>query len=155
MIPAAAIAAVPAAMQSAAAQTGQVQPQAMKAVPAQPAQIGAHAPVGPGIGGAVVALLLVLALIIGLSWLLKRMPGGGFRQAEGLRVVASIPLGARERAAVIEVGGQQLLLGIGAGGVRTLHVLAGPLPTPEPARVAVPTLPDFRQMLAQRLRKDS
>ena len=161
MIPAAAIAAVPAAMQAGAAQAAQAAqpkpqpPQAVVTVPAQPAQIGGHAPAGPGIGGAVAALLLVLALIVGLSWLLKRMPGSGFRQADGLRVVASIPLGARERAAVVQVGNEQLLLGIGAGGVRTLHVLAEPLPAAEPARVAVPALPDFRQMLAQRLRKDT
>lgn len=157
MIPTAAIAAVPAAMQAAGtAATAPAQPQAqvLQAVPARPATAGQHAPELPGMGSAVAALLLVLALIVGLSWLLKRMPGGGFRQAEGLRVVASIPLGARERAAVVQVGGEQLLLGIGAGGVRTLHVLAEPLPDAAASRPAGPTLPDFRQLLAQRLRKD-
>ena len=126
------------------------------ATPARPVAIGAHAPQAPGLGGAVVALLLVVGLILGLSWLLKRLPGSGFRQAEGLRVVASIPLGARERAAVVQVGGEQLLVGIGAGGVRTLHLL--PAPLPEAAPVQMPSLkqhPDFKQMLAQRTRKDS
>lgn len=124
--------------------------------PTTPMQIGAHAPQGPGLGGAFVALVLVLGLILGLAWLLKRLPGSGFRQADGLRVVASISLGAKERAAVVQVGGEQLLLGIGAGGVRTLHVL--PQPLPEAAPVQMPTLknlPDFKQLLAQRLRKDT
>lgn len=155
MIPASALAAMPAAMQAAAAQAAQAQPQALKpALPGATPATGRYAPEGPGIGGAVVALLLVLALIVGLAWLLKRMPGSGFRQAEGLRVVASIPLGARERAAVVQVGGEQLLLGIGAGGVRTLHRLAEPLPTADAGRGAAAGFPDFRQVLAQRLRRD-
>ena len=126
-------------------------------VPApNPLVIGAHAPQGPGLGGGLLALLLVLGLIVGLAWLLKRLPGGGFRQADGLRIVASIPLGTKERAAVVQVGGQQLLLGIGAGGVRTLHVLPQPLPDTPPAQLpTMKSLPDFKQMLAQRLRKDT
>jgi len=121
-----------------------------------PMPIGSHAPQAPGLGGAFVALVLVLGLILGLAWLLKRLPGSGLRQADGLRVVASIPLGGKERAAVLQVGGEQLLVGIGAGGVRTLHVL--PTPLAEAPPLAMPTLkslPDFRQLLAQRLRKDS
>lgn len=121
---------------------------------AAPVQVGAHAPTSPGLGGAVVALLLVLALIVGMAWLLKRLPGAGLRQADGLRVVTSMSLGARERVAVVQVGNEQLLLGIGASGVRTLHVLPEPLPVAAAASPLQPRLPDFRQLLAQRLGKD-
>ena len=141
-----------------ASATAPAQPVAMTAsvAPPRPVVIGAHAPQGPGLGGAFLALVLVLGLIVGLAWLLKRLPGGGFRQADGLRIVASIPLGAKERAAVIQVGGEQLLLGIGAGGVRTLHVLPQPLPEAPPAQMpTLKNLPDFKQLLAQRLRKDT
>lgn len=136
-LPAAALAA-PAAAPAAPA-TGQIQ--------AAPIQVGAHAPATPGLGGAAAALLLVLLLIVGLAWLLRRLPGSGFRQTDGLRVVASIPLGAKERAAVVQVGGEQLLLGIGPGGVRTLHRLREPLPAaPGPQQ----QLPDFRRLLTRR-----
>ncbi len=145
MIPVAASAAVPAAMQASAMAAN---------VTADAVQVGAHAPTTPGLGGAFVALLLVLGLILGMAWLLKRLPGAGLRQADGLRVVASIPLGARERAAVVQVGNEQLLLGIGAGGVRTLHRLPEPLPQAGTTSLQ-PRLPDFRQLLAQRLRKAS
>ena len=128
----------------------------MLAAGAAVAQAAAPAAAGPGLVGGVFALLLVLGLILGLGWLLKRLPGAGFRQAEGLRVVASITLGARERAVVVQVGDQQLLLGVAAGAVTTLHTLPQPLAeTPPPQLPNLKKLPDFAQMLAQRLRKDS
>ncbi|WP_310150265.1 flagellar biosynthetic protein FliO [Luteimonas sp. 3794] len=143
-------------MASTTAPARAVETTASVAPPAKPIVIGAHAPQGPGLGGAFLALVLVLGLIVGLGWLLKRLPGGGFRQADGLRIVASIPLGGKERAAVVQVGGEQLLLGIGAGGVRTLHVLPQPLPETSPAQMpTLKNLPDFKQLLAQRLRKDT
>jgi len=126
-------------------------PAAKAAVP-----VGQHAASGPGLFGAFVTLLLVLGLIIGLGWLLKRMPGGAFRPAEGLKVVASINVGAKERVVVVDVNGQQLLLGITAGGISTLHQLPEPLPqTPAPALPNLKQLPNFAQLLAQKLRKDS
>lgn len=118
--------------------------------------VGQHAASAPGLFGAFVTLLLVLGLIIGLGWLLKRMPGGAFRPAEGLKVVASINVGAKERVVVVDVNGQQLLLGITAGGISILHQLPEPLPqTPAPALPNLKQLPNFAQLLAQKLRKDS
>jgi flagellar protein FliO/FliZ len=114
--------------------------------------VGQHAPSTPSMFGAVLALLLVLALIVGLGWLLKRLPGSGFRPPEGMKLVASLSLGARERVVVVEVNGQQLLLGVSAGGISTLHVLPEPLPaTPAPN---LRQLPNFAQLLSQKLRKD-
>ena len=127
------------------------------AVPAarQAGQVGSQAPASPGLFGAVFALLLVLGLIVGLGWLLKRMPGSGFRPAAGLKLVASLALGAKERVVVVEVNGQQLLLGVTAGGIATLHTLPEPLPTPPPATLPdLKKLPDFAQLLSQKLRKD-
>src|SRR5690606_25653205 len=97
---------------------------AVAAPAAQAARPAAQA--GPGLFGAFFALLLVLGLILGLAWLLKRLPGSGLRQADGLRVVASVQLGVKERAVVVEVGGRQLLLGVATGGVNLLHELPGP-----------------------------
>jgi flagellar protein FliO/FliZ len=103
------------------------------------------------IGGAVFSLLLVIGLILGLGWLAKRMPGmnrgAGSSQ---LKIVASVALGPRDRAVVLDVGGQQLLVGVGQGGVRTLHTLEHPLP------VAESTAPSaFAQVLAQHFGRKS
>ena len=109
---------------------------------------------GPGLFGAFFALLLVLGLILGLAWLLKRLPGSGFRPADGLRVVANVQLGVKERAVVVEVGGRQLLLGVASGGVTLLHELPEPLPQADAPRLpGLKELPDFAQLLSQRLRR--
>ena len=44
-----------------------------------------------------------------------------------MKIVAAMPLGTRERIVVIEVGGQQLLLGITATQINTLHVFSEPV----------------------------
>ncbi|MCC4595520.1 flagellar biosynthetic protein FliO [Xanthomonas campestris pv. phormiicola] len=120
--------------------------------------VGSAAPSPPSLLGAVFALLLVLGLILGMAWVLKRLPGSGFRPADGLRVVASLAVGAKERVVVVEVNGEQLLLGVSPGGVRTLHRLPEPLPqAPAPSLPnlrQLRNLPDFAQLLAQKLRKD-
>jgi len=119
-------------------------------------QVGQHAPSAPGLFGAMVALLAVLALVVGLGWLLKRMPGSGFRSSEGMKLVSSIAVGAKERVVVLEINGQQMLLGVTAGGISHLHALDTPLPPPPPLRVPdLKKLPDFAQLLQQRLRKDT
>jgi len=102
------------------------------------------------LGGAVFALVLVVGLILALSWLARRVPGlgGGGGVHPALRIVGSLALGPRDRLVVVAVGETQLLLGVGAGGTRTLHTLDQPLP----ATVAK-SAPAFAQLLAQHFGK--
>ena len=107
----------------------------------------APSPAG-AVGGTVFALVFVLGLIFALAWLAKRMPGVAGGSTRALRVVASLSLGPREKVVVVDVGGTQLLLGVGAGGTRTLHTLDAPLPEAER-----PATPPFAQLLAQHFGK--
>jgi flagellar protein FliO/FliZ len=100
------------------------------------------------VGGTVFALLFVLGLIFALAWLARRLPGVAGGSHRALRVVASLSLGPRERVVVVDVGGTQLLLGVGAGGTRALHTLDAPLPEAE-----APRTPAFAQLLAQHFGK--
>lgn len=79
-------------------------------------------------GQVAIALVVVLLLIVGTGWLMRRLsvmgPGGSSRQ---LRVVASLAVGTRERLAVIEVGSRQILVGITPQQISTLLVLEEPL----------------------------
>lgn len=120
---------------------------------AQVASPGSSLPVAPAssagsIGGAVLALVLVVGLIVALGWFARRMPGIGGASNPALRVLGSLSLGPRERVVVVAVGDTQLLIGTGATGTRVLHTLDTPLPVPE----AKPT-PVFAQVLAQQFGK--
>lgn len=114
-------------------------PASLWSLPAWAADIGrpAPAPVEP-VGAAsllqvVLALILVLVLIIGMAWLMRRM--GGLTQVGGgvVRVLGGVPVGQRERVVLIQVGAKQLLLGVAPGRVQTLHVLDEPISVNAPA----------------------
>ena len=72
-------------------------------------------------------LALVLVLIFGMAWLIRRM--GRFQQlGQGaLRVLGGLSVGQRERIVLIQAGETQLLIGLAPGHIRTLHVLDKPV----------------------------
>lgn len=64
-------------------------------------------------------LLGVVALILFLAWIAKRaigMPQSG----RHMRIVTGLPLGTREKIVLVEVGKEQLLLGVAPGRVSLL-----------------------------------
>lgn len=71
----------------------------------------------------VLGLGLILALIFVLAWLIKRT--GKFQTtANGeIKMIATLSLGQRERAMLLEVGDVRILVGVTAQQIRTLHVL--------------------------------
>lgn len=70
------------------------------------------------------ALAFVVALLVVLAWVMRRLQGWS-RHASGERLpielVGQRALGARERLVVVEVDGQRVLLGVGAGRIEALH----------------------------------
>lgn len=103
----------------------------------------------------VLALILSLALVLGLAWgaifLLRRWQDRalGAREAGNghdrpLRFVRALPLGQRERVVLIEVGEETMLLGIGAGGVTLLSrwdAAGAAVPVPPAAPLPPPVVP--------------
>ncbi|HEY5807421.1 MAG TPA: flagellar biosynthetic protein FliO [Povalibacter sp.] len=73
------------------------------------------------------SLALVLAAVFAAAWLVRRLRGFGKFGVNVIQVVADAPLGTKERAVLIQVGEQQLLLGVTPGQVNLLHVLAQPI----------------------------
>ena len=73
------------------------------------------------------SLALILLLIFALGWFLRRFSQGSVFGQKGMKVVASLPLGARERLVLVELGGQQILLGVTPQQVRTLHFFETPI----------------------------
>lgn len=71
----------------------------------------------------VAGLLLVLCLILAFAWLLKKSGRFGGTGRGPVKVLGGLSLGARERLVLVQVGEQQLLLGVAPGRVQTLYVL--------------------------------
>lgn len=72
-------------------------------------------------------LFAVLALILGLAWLLKRSGRFQIAAGGGLKILGGLSMGTRERVVLLQVGETQLLVGVAPGSVKTLHVLDKPL----------------------------
>ncbi len=72
-------------------------------------------------------LLAVLAVILALGWIMRRMGTMSGGLGGRLRVLGAVSLGSRERAVLVQVGDEQLLIGVSPGQVRTLHKLPQPL----------------------------
>ena len=72
-------------------------------------------------------LVAVVAVIYGCAWIIRRMNGMTGMNNNAIKVVSVMAIGARERIALIEVGGQQILLGITPSAIRTLHVFDEPV----------------------------
>lgn len=75
----------------------------------------------------VLSLVLILAIVFLLAWGAKRFGGASFKGNAALKVITGISMGARERVVLVQVGEQQLLLGVSPGRVQTLHVLEKPI----------------------------
>lgn len=68
------------------------------------------------------ALAAVIGMIFGAAWLARCYGGVGLLgSSTRMRTLAVTNVGQRERVVLLEVHGVQLLLGVAAGSVRTLH----------------------------------
>jgi flagellar protein FliO/FliZ len=92
------------------------------AAPAPPALM----PQGGGALRVMLALMLVLAAVFAAAWLLRRLRLVGGAEGSELTILGQVSLGARERAVLLRVGQERLLLGVAAGSVRLLHALSEP-----------------------------
>jgi flagellar protein FliO/FliZ len=106
--------------------------QAQNAAPSRPfgapSVAATSAPSGiASLGQVTLALGLVLALIFVAAWLMRRLKGFGKTGTGALDIIADLPLSQKERAVLIRVGTQQVLIGVAPGRVTTLHVLTEPV----------------------------
>lgn len=74
-----------------------------------------------------VGLAVVLILVFAIAWLLRRVGGVSLSGNSALKVVAGMSMGARERVVLLQVGEEQLLVGVSPGRIQTLHILKTPI----------------------------
>ena len=72
---------------------------------------------------AVMGLVVVVALILGLAWVLKKYGRLPVNNQVEMKVLGGLSLGTREKAVLVQVEGKRLLLGVAPGRGNTLHVM--------------------------------
>jgi flagellar protein FliO/FliZ len=127
-------------------------PDAAKSVSTSPAA---------GLAQVTLSLMLVLAAVFAAAWIVRRMRNFGRHGAGAINIIADVALGQKERAVLIQVGAQQLLVGVAPGRVNTLHVLAEPVRTNDAQRggggdelspsSSPSPMPDFKSILKRSL----
>jgi len=124
-------------------------------------QAQASAPV-VGAGGLIqvmLSLLLVLAAVFAAAWLMRRLRGFPRRGSQAISVMAEVALGAKERAVLLQVGKDQVLVGVAPGRVNTLHVLSEPIVAGQllagddaaASTTGAPQAPSFKSLFKQSL----
>jgi len=76
-----------------------------------------------GLLQATLGLAVVLALIWGAAWVVRRVTPATRNANSPLKVVATQSVGPRERVVLLEIGGTWLVVGVATGSVNTLHTL--------------------------------
>jgi flagellar protein FliO/FliZ len=133
----------------------------MLAVMVSPITLGVEnqlpaAPSGFGAGGYLVQLIgglvFVVVAILAFGWMMRRFSAtSGLGQPRAIEILAVRSLGTREKLMLIQVGDEQLLIGVSPAGLRTLHALQQPLQIPTPEKAGV----DFASLLRKQMNKNS
>lgn len=101
------------------------------------------------------ALLVVLGLLAGLAWFLKRYGPKAAHGSANVKMVGALNLGGRERIMVVEVGDQWIVVGASPGRVNALatmprqHTMEQPT-MPQPG---LPAASGFSEWLKQTIDK--
>ncbi|RKZ77671.1 MAG: flagellar biosynthetic protein FliO [Gammaproteobacteria bacterium] len=95
-------------------------------------------------------LVLVLACIAFLAWLLRRTGRFNSTASGEMKIIAGLSLGPRERAILLQVGEKQILVGVTAQQIQTLHVLEQPINTSKEQTNTTSFAERLQQILQQR-----
>lgn len=82
---------------------------------------------GTGVLQVTLGLFVVLMVIAAAAWFARRFGHFNVTAKGNLRIIGGLHMGSRERVVLMQVGNQQLLLGVAPGRIQTLHVLDEPI----------------------------
>lgn len=103
---------------------------------------------GPDILSLIASMVVVVAAVVALGWIYSRMRFSGGGAGNLINVVASRALGPKERLLLVQVDDQQLLVGITAAQIQTLHTFEKPVAAAE----AIKDTPGFADRLKTAIR---
>ena len=99
---------------------------------------------------AILGLIAVVSLIFLVAWFVKRFTGLAVSNQQQMRIISAIPVGTRERIALVEVADKQILVGITQHNINLLHSFEEPVVNKNDK-----TGPDFASRLQSILSKGS
>lgn len=111
-------------------------------------EVGKHANVNLDSFSMIISLLMVLALIVVSAWVLKKFNVVN-KSVAGMKVITSLPLGHKEKLVVVQVGDEQLLLGVTNQQVNLIKTLEKPL------EVGAPITQDISHTVTRFLNKSA
>lgn len=123
---------------------------ALPVLAAEPAANMSSTDMGAQLTKLMLGLLLVVGLIFLLAWLLRRVQQLNPRGTQVIKLISTQALGPRERLVLVQVGSEQVLIGLSGGRITPLHVMQEPVHLPD----AEPANPEFAQRLMELLGKD-
>ncbi|HEY8606473.1 MAG TPA: flagellar biosynthetic protein FliO [Noviherbaspirillum sp.] len=117
----------------------------------------APASAAPAVGAGSLAqvllwLLVVLGLLAGTAWLMKRMGVAGAGAGNVARVVGGVSVGNREKVLVVEVADQWIVVGVAPGRVSALSTMPRQEIAVQPSPATVQQ-PNFAAWLKQTMDK--
>lgn len=89
----------------------------------KPIRAASDVSIGGQLFRTIVGLSFVIAIIIGIGWLAKRYGTLKAGSNSALIIRSGVSVGQKERVVLIEVGDEQILVGVAPGNVTKLHVL--------------------------------
>jgi flagellar protein FliO/FliZ len=101
-------------------------------------KVGKHVMANTDAGSMILSLLMVLALIGVSAYVLKRF-NITQQQSGQLKVVANLSLGVKERVVVVQVGEQQLVLGVTPQKITLIKSLEEPIDSSQPEKASALT----------------
>jgi flagellar protein FliO/FliZ len=125
---------------------------AAKAVPAPATPVTTSPSSAGSLMQVIFGLLVVLGLLAGALWLLKRLGGGRLAGGSVVKIVGGVSVGNRERVMVVEVADQWIVIGVAPGQVSTLASMPRQEQQPGGGN-ATPGAPNFSVWLKQTIEK--
>jgi flagellar protein FliO/FliZ len=95
-------------------------------------------------------LVLVVLIIFALAWLVKKFNLNQQSQNGLIRIVAGMPIGTRDRILLLEVGEEQILLGLTPGRIEKLHTLSQKLEVVDGQPLSTSFADKLNRLMAER-----
>jgi len=89
----------------------------------------------------------ILLLIFALAWMMKKMQWAQNSQNGLIQIVSAVAVGQRDRIALIQIGEEQILVGLTPGKIEKLHVLKNPVDLADANEPAQKFSDKFQQLM--------